>query len=73
MTPNFLSEILMFIFCFYPVVSRLGLAGWNVGSEETSNLFYFLNCFYYHIIKRYITFIFKSVLLLMLAFLDGLT
>ena len=57
MTPNFLSEILMFISLLVPLVSRLGLAGWDVGSEETSNLFYFLNCFYYHIIKHYITYL----------------
>ena len=40
MTPNFLSEILVFISLLVPLVSRLGLAGWDVGSEETSNLFY---------------------------------
>ena len=47
----------MFISLLVPLVSRLGLAGWDVGSEETSNLFYFLNCFYYHIIKHYITYL----------------
>ena len=57
MTPNFLSEILMFISLLVPLVSKLGLAGSDVGSEETSNLFYFLNCFYYHIMKRYITYL----------------